>query len=52
MVTFGNLSEFSAFFLSALTCAFILVGLMRNDIRFIESGRRGIYGMTVFTTLS
>ncbi len=52
MVTFGNLSEFSAFFISLLTCAFILVGLMRNDIRFIESGRRGIYGMTIFTTLS
>ena len=50
MVTIGNISQFAAFFLAMLTTVFILLGVMRNDVRFIESGRRGIYGLAFFTT--
>ncbi len=50
MVTIGNISQFTAFFFSMLATAFILLGVMRNDARFIESGRRGIYGLAFFTT--
>lgn len=50
MVTIGNVSQFAAFFLSMLATVFILLGVMRNDARFIESGRRGLYGLALFTT--
>ncbi len=52
MVTIGNLSVFIAFVVSVLACAFILVGLMKNDIRFIESARRSIHGAAVITSLA
>ncbi len=52
MVTVGEISKFIAFVFSGLTIFFVLVGLMRNDVRFIESGRRSIHGATLFITLS
>jgi cytochrome c-type biogenesis protein CcmF len=50
MVTIGNISQFAAFFLAMAATVFILIGVMRNDARFIESGRRSIYGLALFTT--
>ena len=52
MVTIGNLSVLIAFIVSVWTCAAILVGLMRNDVTFIESGRRSIHAMAVITSMA
>jgi cytochrome c-type biogenesis protein CcmF len=52
MVTIGEISKFIAFVFSGLTIFFVLIGLIRNDVRFIESGRRSIYASTAFITLA
>ncbi len=52
MVNFGNLSQVFAFIFSLSAMAFLLTGLMKNDMRFIESGRRSLYGLALFTTLA
>ncbi|HDH01566.1 MAG TPA: heme lyase CcmF/NrfE family subunit, partial [Nitrospirae bacterium] len=52
MVNFGNLSQGFAFIFSLASMAFLLTGLMKNDMRFIESGRRSLYGLALFTTLA
>ena len=52
MVTIGEISKLIAFVFSGLTMFFVLIGLIRNDVRFIESGRRSIYATTAFITLS
>jgi cytochrome c-type biogenesis protein CcmF len=52
MVIFGNLSQVFAFIFSLAAMALLLTGLMKNDMRFIESGRRSLYGLALFTTLA
>ena len=52
MVNFGNLSQVFAFIFSLASMALILTGLMKNDARFLESGRRTLYGLALFTTLA
>ncbi len=52
MVNFGNLSQVFAFIFSLASMAFLLTGLMKNDLRFIESGRRSLYGLALFTTFA
>ncbi len=50
MVTLGNLSQSAAFITSLLAMALLLTGLMRNDLRFIEAGRRALVGVAVFAS--
>ncbi len=52
MVLFGNLSQTAAFVFSLAATALLLAGVMKNDLRLIESGRRSLYGLALFTTLA
>jgi cytochrome c-type biogenesis protein CcmF len=52
MVTFGNLSQSAAFITSLLAVALLLAGLMRNDLRFIEAGRRALIGVAAFASMA
>ena len=52
MVLLGNLSQMAAFTGTLLAMLLLLVGLMRNDLRFIESGRRFLAGVAVFTSMA
>jgi cytochrome c-type biogenesis protein CcmF len=52
MVTLGSFSQIAAFTISILATAFLLIGVQKNDLRFILSGRRALYAMAFFTTLS
>ncbi len=52
MVTLGNLSQAAAFITALLAVALLLTGLMRNDLRFIESGRRALVGVAAFASMA
>ncbi|WP_456385265.1 heme lyase CcmF/NrfE family subunit [Desulfolithobacter sp.] len=52
MVTFGALSQTAAFAVCLLAMVLLLTGMMRNDLRFIESGRRALIGIAVFTSMA
>jgi len=52
MVLLGNLSQMAAFTGTLLAMLLLLVGLMRNDLRCIESGRRFLAGIAVFTSMA
>ncbi len=52
MVTLGNLSQSAAFMCSLLAMVLLLTGLMRNDLRFIEAGRRALTGVAVFASMA
>ncbi len=52
MVTLGNLSQSAAFICSLLAMVLLLTGLMRNDLRFIEAGRRALTGVAVLASMA
>ncbi len=52
MVTFGNLSQSAAFICSITAVILLLIGLMRNDLRFIEAGRRALLGVAVLASMA
>ncbi len=52
MVTFGDLSQSAAFITGLSAMVLLLTGLMRNDLRFIEAGRRALAGVAVFATMA
>jgi cytochrome c-type biogenesis protein CcmF len=52
VVTFGNLTQTIAFAFSLGSMALLLIGVLRNDFRFIFSGRRALGFVALFTTMS
>lgn len=52
MVSFGNLTQTAAFICSLLTMVLLLLGLLRNDSRYIEAGRRALIGVAVLASLA
>lgn len=52
MVTLGNFSQSAAFITSLVAMALLLTGLMRNDLRFVESGRRALVGVAAFASMA
>ncbi|HFQ91152.1 MAG TPA: heme lyase CcmF/NrfE family subunit, partial [Desulfobulbus sp.] len=52
MVTLGSLSQVAAFTAALLAMLLLLLGLARNDLRFIESGRRALAGVALFTSMA
>ncbi len=50
MAAFGSLSQILAFSFSILATILILVGVHRNDLRFIQGGRRALFSLAFFTT--
>ncbi len=52
MVTLGNLSQTAALLAGFAAMTLLLVGLMRNDLRFIEAGRRALFAIALFATMA
>jgi cytochrome c-type biogenesis protein CcmF len=52
MVTFGNLSQTAAFIILLSAMGLTLTGLMRNDLRYIESGKRALAASAIFASLA
>ncbi|NOY87730.1 MAG: heme lyase CcmF/NrfE family subunit [Deltaproteobacteria bacterium] len=50
MVSIGNYSQLLALFFSLTTIALLLTGIMKNDFRFIMSGRRALVTVAFFTS--
>jgi len=48
MVTFGSLSQLLAFLFTLGAMALILLGIVKNDMRFIHSSRRALNNVTIF----
>ncbi|UCG39116.1 MAG: heme lyase CcmF/NrfE family subunit [bacterium] len=52
MVTLGNLSQYAALAFTLGAMVLLVVGIARNDFRFIISGRRAFAFTALFTTLA
>ena len=52
MITLGILSQYAALAFSLLAMAWLLVGLLRNDVRWIHAGKRSLLGVAAFATLA
>ncbi len=52
MVTFGTLSQFAALAFSLLTMACLLLGVMRDDGRWVQAGRRCLVSVAACATLA
>ncbi|MEE8547408.1 MAG: heme lyase CcmF/NrfE family subunit [bacterium] len=52
MVSFGKLCQILAFTFCAGGMVLLLVGITKNDLRFIRSARRALYSLAIFTTLA
>ncbi len=52
MVTFGSLSQLLAFLFTLGTMALILLGIVKNDMRFIISSRRALNNVTIFLLMA
>ncbi len=52
MITFGNLSQYVALGLTLGTFVLLLLGILKNDFRYIISGRRAFIFTALFTTMA
>ncbi len=52
MVTLGTLSQGAALVFTLASMVLLLVGLMRNDLRWIRAGKRGLVAVAAFATLA
>ncbi len=52
MVTFGTLCQGAALVFTLASMVLLLVGLMRNDLRWIRAGKRGLVAVAAFATLA
>ncbi len=52
MVTLGSLSQLLAFLFTLGAMALILLGIVKNDMRFIISSRRALYNVTIFLVMA
>ncbi|MHB8893597.1 MAG: heme lyase CcmF/NrfE family subunit [Candidatus Geothermincolia bacterium] len=52
MITLGTLSQFGALAFSLLAMAWLLVGLLKNDTRWIQAGKRGLLSVAAFATVA
>ena len=52
MITFGILSQIAALFFTLLAMGLLLAGLGRNNVRLVQSGKRGLLSALVATTLA
>ena len=52
MVSLGSFSQIAAFSISIIATAFLLIGVQKNDLRFILGGRRALYALAFFTTVA
>lgn len=52
MITLGTLSQYAALAFSLLAMAWLLIGLMKNDARWIQAGKRGLLSVAAFATLA
>ncbi len=50
MVTFGSLSQFAALVFSLLAMVLLIVGVVRNDLRWVRAGKRGLVAVAVLVT--
>jgi cytochrome c-type biogenesis protein CcmF len=52
VITFGILSQIAALFFTLLAMGLLLAGLGRNNVRLVQSGKRGLLSALVATTLA
>ena len=52
MITFGNISQYIATGLTLGAFVLLALGIIKNDFRFIVSGRRAFASVALFTTLA
>lgn len=52
MITFGNLSQYVALGLTLGAFVLLLLGILKNDFRFIMSGRRSFIFVPLFTSMA
>ena len=52
MITFGILSQVAALFFTLLGMVLLLVGLSRNNVKLVQSGKRGLVSAFIATTMA
>jgi cytochrome c-type biogenesis protein CcmF len=52
VITFGILSQVAALFFTLLAMVLLLIGLSRNNVKLVQSGKRGLVSAFVATTMA
>ena len=52
MITFGIISQVAALFFTLLAMVLLLVGLSRNNVKLVQSGKRGLVSAFIATTMA
>jgi cytochrome c-type biogenesis protein CcmF len=52
VITFGILSQVAALFFTLFAMALLLVGLSRNNVKLVQSGKRGLVSAFIATTMA
>lgn len=52
MITFGILSQVAALFFTLLAMVLLLVGLSRNNVKLVQSGKRGLVSAFIAATMA